>query len=136
MGRRNSDSGRQAVIWLGTSFVIVMGAGASAFVIIAGSDQPQRPLIFCGLLFSGLILMLLLMSVRWDQSASRLKVWLSAQNRNNPTDDYRAARRSIEAREEFGSNGPPTIESVKDAANHGGAWVPRSSGSVRQPKRS
>lgn len=126
MGRRNSESGRMAVSWLATSFVIVIGTAAAAFVIIAGTDQIQWPLVVWGFSISGLVVILLLLSARWDRPMSRLQTWLLAQNRNNPTDDYRVARRSIRIREEMGNNQPPTVESVRDAADQGGAWVPRS----------
>ena len=126
MGRRNSDSGRLAVIWLATAFVVVIGAAACLFVIVAGTDHIQWPLVVWGLSVSGLVFMLISLSVRWDHPTGRLHTWLLAQNRNDPTDDYRAARRRIRAREQFGDNAPPTVESVRDAADHGGAWVPRS----------
>ena len=132
MARRNSESGRQAVIWLATAIVVVIGAAASAVVIFAGTDQVQQPLIVWGVSFSGLILILLCMNFRWDQPISRLHLWLSAQDREDPTDAYRAARRQARTREKFGSNEPPTVESVRDASNHGGAWVPRSSTQSRK----
>ena len=135
MARRNSDSGRLAVIWLATAFVVVIGAGASAFVIIAASDQPEGPFVVWGVSFAGLILVLLAMSIRWDRPVSRLQLWLSTKDRSDPTDAYRAARRRTKSREQFGSNEPPSIESVRDAANHGGAWVPHSSQSSRDATR-
>lgn len=126
MGQRNSESGRMAVSWLATSFVIVVGAAAAAFVIIAGTDKIHWPMVVWGLSISGLVMLLVSLSVRWDRPMNRLQTWLLSQNRNDPTDDYRAARRSIRIREEMGSNQPPSVESVRDAAQHGGAWVPRS----------
>lgn len=48
MARRNSESGRQAVIWLATAIVVVIGAAATAFVIFAGTDQIEQPLIVWG----------------------------------------------------------------------------------------
>ena len=134
MGRRNSDSGRLAVIWLATAFVVVIGAGASAFVIIAATDQPQGPFIVWGVSFAGLILILLAMNTQWDRSVNRLQMWLSAKDRSDPTDVYRAARRRMKSREEFGGNEPPSIESVRDASNHGGAWVPHSSAKPKNHK--
>lgn len=131
MYRRNSDSGRQAVSWLATAFVIVIGAAAAMFVIIAGTDQLEWPVIIWGVSIAGLVLMLISLSVRWDRPTGKLHTWLFAQNRTDPTDIYRAARRSIRAREEMGTNQPPTLESVRDASNHGGAWVPRSNSTVR-----
>jgi hypothetical protein len=57
---------------------------------------------------------------------------LSAQNRDDPADAYHAARRQAKTREKFGSKEPPTVESVRDASDHGGAWVPRSSTESRK----
>ncbi len=135
MARRNSESGRQAVIWLATAIVVVIGAAATAVVIFAGTDHVEQPLIVWGVSFSGLIFVLFCMNFRWDQPVSRLHLWLSSQNREDPTDAYRAARRQAQTREKFGSNSPPTIETVRDASDHGGAWVPRSSTSAQSRKR-
>ena len=113
MARRNSETGRLAVIWLATAFVVVIGAAASAFVIIAATDQTRQPLIVWGVSFAGLILLLLLINIRSDRPFGKLQVWLSA-------------RRRLQSREQFGSNEPPSIESVRDAADFNGTWVPRS----------
>ena len=137
MAPRKSDSGRQAIIWLATLYIVLIGAGASAFVIVSAAEQPQGPLIICGVIFAGLTLMLLAFQMRWEQPMNRLKFWLSSQRRSDPTDDYRVARRRIklrEAQEQLGGNGPPTVESVRDAANHGGAWVPHSNKPEEPPR--
>lgn len=131
MARRNSETGRLAVAWLATAFVVVIGAAASAFVIIAATEQPHQPLIVWGIAFGGLTLVLFLMNMGSDRPFGKLQVWLSAQNRHDPTDEYRAARKRIQSREQYGSNGPPTLESVRDSADFNGTWVPRSSTSSR-----
>ena len=137
MSRRNSDAGRQAVVWLATVVVIVIGAAASGFVIIASTDQFQQPFMVWGCCFAGILLFLYLLNMRWEEPISHLKFWLSFQDRSDPAELYRAARRRESAREQFGTNAPPTIESVRDAHDHGGTWVPRSTGksqSRRPPK--
>jgi hypothetical protein len=135
MSRRSTDSGRQAVVWLATTFVIVIGAGASAFVIFAGTDRPERPFMIWGLSFAGLVLLLAGLNLRWEQHLSRLRVWLMSYDRSDPTDVYRAARRSAKSREQFGSNQPPSIETVRDAAKHNGAWIPHGSTAPQRLKR-
>lgn len=122
------------MIWLATAYTAVIGAGAAAFVILVASDQPQGPLILLGSSLAVLSVFLLILNIRWEHPIAQLKYWLLAQNRSNPTDVYRAARRRMEAREHYGDNKPPTVESLRDAAEHGGAWVPRSTVD-RQPKR-
>lgn len=136
MARRNSDSGRQAVIWLATTYITVIATGAAAFVIIAVTEKPDGPLWILGGSVSGLLLIMMLMNISWDEPVSQLKYWLSAQERHDPTKDYSAARRRIASREKFGGNAPPSIDSVRDAADHGGAWVPRSTGTPKPPKKS
>jgi hypothetical protein len=125
MANWKSDSGRIAIIWLATAYVVVIGAAAAAFVIIVGAEHFEWPMVIWGLAISGLVIALISLSLRWSQPMGQLQTWLMAQNRSNPTDEYRAARRSIRIREGLGTNEPPTLESVRDAANHGGAWVPR-----------
>ena len=131
MSRRNSDAGRMAVVWLATVVIIVIGAFASAFVIFASTEQVQVPMTIWGCSFTGLFLVLFLMNMRWEEPINQLKFWLSWSDRNDPTDGYRAARRSIEMREQYGTQAPPSVESVRDAQDHGGAWVPRSSSGKR-----
>lgn len=136
MGRKNSDSGRQAVIWLATTYIAVIGAGAAGFVILAVSDNPELPLIVLGSVVGGFLLLAILFSIRWEEPMNQLKFWLSARDRRDPAEEYQAARRRVKMREEFGDKKPPSIESVRDAADHGGAWVPHSTGAPKPPKRS
>jgi CHASE2 domain-containing sensor protein len=134
MSRRNSDSGRMAVAWLATAFVIVFGAGASLFVIIFATEERKGPLIVSAIALSSLVIILVSLSVRRDNPVSRLHLWFSAQNRSDPTDDYRAARRRMRAREHLGQIEPPTVETVRDAANHGNAWAPGSAVSTESQR--
>ena len=136
MSNRSSDSGRQAVIWLATVIVFVIGAAGSAFVIIASTEQTEVPFMIWGGSFAGIGLILYLMNMNWSQGSEQLKFWLSFQDRRDPADDYRAARRSIEMREEYGNNQPPSVDSVRDAASYGGAWAPHSSASSSRRRNS
>lgn len=133
MSFRNSDSGRQAVIWLATTIIFVIGAAASCFVILASTDQTEIPLMIWGCSFAGAGLMLYLMNMSWSQGSETLKLWLSMQDRRNPADEYEATRRRIHMNEEYGSNQPPSVDSVRDAASYGSAWAPHSSTSA--PRR-
>ena len=134
MSRRNSDSGRMAVAWLATAFVIVIGAAASIFVIVFATEERKGPLIVSAIALSSLVMILVSLSVRRDNPVNRLHLWFSAQNRSDPTDDYRAARRRIKDREQLGQNEPPTVETVRDAATHGNAWAPRSAVSAESKR--
>jgi hypothetical protein len=126
MGQRNSDSGRYAVIWLATTYIAVIGAGAAGFVIVAVSENPEFPLIILGLIVGGFFLLAIIFHIRWEEPVNQMKFWLFARDRRDNGEEYQAARRRIKMREEYGDKQPPSIESVRDAADHGGAWVPRS----------
>jgi len=134
MGQK-SDGGRTAVIWLATAYTAVIGAGAAAFVIVVATEQPRGPLIVFGCSLAGLALLILLFSIPWSRPANRLRMWLSTTDRTDVNDVYRASRRKAHRQERYGDNSPPSVDSVRDAANHGGAWVPHSSGNERAPHR-
>jgi len=123
-----------ATAWLATAFIIVIGAAASVFVIVFVTDERKGPLIVSAIALSSLMMILVSLSVRRDNPVNRLHRWFSAQNRSDPTDDYRATRRRIKAREQLGQNEPPTVETVRDAANHGNAWAPRSAVSAESKR--
>ena len=133
MSRRKSDSGRQAIAWLATVIVVVIGAAATGVVIVAGAERQIEPWLVWGICFSFIIVTMVLWNVRWEEPLNQLKFWLSYREIEDPTDGYSAARRSIETREKFGSQKPPTLESVRDAAEHGGAWVPKASQQRQRP---
>ena len=130
------DYGRQAVIWLATTIVIVLGASSTAFVVLFATENNTVPLIVWGGCFAAIVLVLLIVNISWEEPVNQLKFWLSYQKRGNAEDEYSAARRRIHAREKYGTNEPPSVESVRDAANHGGAWVPRSSATRRRSEKS
>lgn len=134
MVQRNQESGRQAVVWLATVFVIVIGAVASGFVVVVSAEGDRWPLIIWGGCFSGLLLLLFLFNLRWDEPIRQLKLWLSSQTQNDPVDHYSVAKRRMEAREKYGTNKPPSVESVREAQQDARRWVPRSSSTDRPPK--
>jgi hypothetical protein len=136
MPRRGSDSGRYAVIWLATAYTAFIGLAPVAVVIVVANEHPEYQLLaICGAV-AFIVLWILFSHIRWDGPVNRLSYWLFAHERNDPTDAYRAARRRIASREQYGNNQPPNLDSVRDAANHGGAWVPRSNIERRSNRRS
>jgi hypothetical protein len=136
MARNNSDSGRLAVIWLATAVVVVLGAAGTAFVVVFAAETNIGALLVWAGCFTTVILALLIFSIRWEEPVNQLKFWLSYHSRGNPADEYVAARRRIRSREKYGGNEPPSVDSVRDAANHGGAWVPRSNTKHQRPGKS
>ncbi len=124
--RRNPEPGRQAVLWLATAFVILIGAAACAFIIVVAVENPSQHLVIWGAMFGGLVVLLLSMAVPRDKhSATRwLRFLLSARDRTDPRHVLRIGRKRKSAKEEFGTNSPPTLDSVRDAAEQNVSWVP------------
>ena len=129
--QRNSEFGRLAVTWLVTAFVVVVGAASCAFIIVAVVDRPTKPLLIGASLFGGVVLMLGLMAVpREKQLAKRwIRFWLAARDKTDPNQVYRVAKKRSSAEVPLGTNQPPTLESVREAAEQGESvrWVPHGS---------
>lgn len=123
--RRNSELGRQAVVWLATAFVILIGAAACAFIILASVEQPSQPFLVWGAAFGGIIVVFALVAVPRDkrQGNGWLRLWLAS--RRTPRHVLRIGRKRP-APTQFGTNAPPTLDSVREAAEQNVTWVPRS----------
>jgi len=122
--RRNSELGRQAVVWLATAFVILIGAAACAFIILASVEQPSQPFLVWGATFGGLIAVFAFIGVSRDkrQGNGWLRVWLAS--RRAPRHVLRIGRKPT-APAQFGTNAPPTLDSVREASEQKVMWVPR-----------
>ena len=136
MAKRKSDAGRSAVIWLATAYTCFIGLAPVCVVILVASENPQVQMIGIGIMLTLVMMFVIYKSIRWEGTANRLSYWLFAHDRNSATDIYRAARRRKRQREETGNNEPPSLESVREAASHGGAWVPHENVERRRPKKS
>ncbi len=131
--RRNPEPGRQAVTWLAAAFVVVAGAGSCGFIILAVVDQPTRPLLVWGSLFGGLVLFLISLAVPRDTQIARrwIRFWLASRDKTDPNRVYRIGKKRRSAELPLGTNPPPTVESVREAAEQGASvrWVPHGSAS-------
>lgn len=122
--RRNPEPGKTAVLWLATVFVVVIGAAACAFIIVSAVERPSEQLFFWGGVFGAVIMVLLVMAFRRDKTFGNvwLTFWASTRTRN-PKNVLRIGRKKS-AKPEYGTNTPPTLESVREAADQNASWVP------------
>jgi hypothetical protein len=129
--RRNPEPGRQAVTWLATAFVVVVGAASCAFIILGVVDQPTRPLLVWGSLFGGIVLFLISLAVPRDTQIAKnwIRFWLASRDKTDPNRVYRVGKKRRSAEMPLGTNQPPTLESVREAAEQGASvrWVPHGS---------
>ena len=137
--RRNSEPGRQAVMWLVTAFVVVAGAASCAFIIVAVVDQPTKPLLVWGSLFGGIVLLLISMAVPRDTQIAKkwIRFWLASRDKTDPNQVYRVAKKRNSAEMPLGTNPPPTLDSVREAAEQAASvqWVPHGPPQERPPHR-
>ena len=126
--KRDPDAGRQAVTWLASAFVVVVGAAACAFIILGVVDQPTRPLLVWGGLFGGIVLLLVGMAIPRDKLIAKnwIRFWLASRDKTDPNKVYRFAKKRPMAEAPLGTNQPPTLESLREAADQGASvqWVP------------
>lgn len=124
--RRDPDSGRQAVLWLATAFVILFGAAACGFIILAAVDQPSQPLLVLASTFGGIVVVLIMTAFRRDGGGSSrwMLSWL-IRERTHPKHVLRIGRKNRKADTTFGTNAPPTLESVRETAEQNVLWVPK-----------
>lgn len=131
--KRNPEAGRQAVLWLATAVVVVIGAASCAFIILGAADSPTKPLLVWGGLFGGVALFLGSLAVSRDgkKGKSWLRMLLASRDKTDPTQVYRVSKKR--AATPLGTNGPPTLESVREAAEQGASvrWVPHGSAPER-----
>jgi hypothetical protein len=122
--RRNPDLGRQAVLWLATAFVILRGAAACGFIVLAAVEQPSGPLLLVGAIFGGIVTLCLAVAFQRDTQGSGrwMLSWLT-RHRTNPRHVLRIGRKSLDVRTDYGTNSPPTLDSVRKAAEQNVTWV-------------
>jgi hypothetical protein len=125
--QRDPHAGKQAVVWLATVFVFIIGAAATAFMILSMTDRAgwQNWTVWA-ISFAGIAL--LLWSIHSPKEAKQTKgwlgMWLQAADRSDPLRDYKFRPKSRPPGEPLGSQQPPTLESIRDASQQTIKWVP------------
>lgn len=136
--RFSTDSGRQATTLLASAFVVLLGATATAAMLLAVVEQPGwRDWAVWGATFGGAVLLLhslhrpIATRFRWQS----LGFWLQMQDRTDPLATYKFRKRRSNRQEPYGTNQPPTLESLRDADDSPVRWVPHGPDPERPPRR-
>lgn len=130
--RRNPEPGRQAVLWLATVSVVLIGVAGCIFIIAAAVEKPSEfiPLL-CGVLILLALWLAWVLTPRTPRHGSRwLHLWIASRNRADKS-VLRIGRKRRSSRAEFGTNPPPTLDSVREAAEQNVSWVPHGAPSTR-----
>lgn len=123
--RRNPEPGRQAVLWLATVSVVLIGVAGCVFIIAVAVEKPSEYIpLLCG------VLLLLALWLAWALTPRNklsgngwLRLWIATRNRADKN-VLRIGRKRKTAKAEFGKNTPPTLDSVREAAEQNVSWVP------------
>lgn len=123
----NRDAGRNAVALLATAVVLLFGAAACAFLILTVVEQPGWPLAGAAAFFLLLAIVLFTWGTRPDRPQGRqgLLAWLRGRDTSDPLRDYQPRVRRP-ADQQYGTNAPPSVETVREAAEEFARWVPKS----------
>ena len=124
--QRNPEPGRQAVLWLATAVVMLIGATGCAVIILAAVENPAFHLALWGGLFGCAAVLMIWSSIPRDRNFSKrwLRFWLFARDRSDSRHVLRVGRKQRTGTIEFGNNAPPSVDSVRDAAELNVSWVP------------
>jgi hypothetical protein len=135
--RRNPQAGRQAVTWLATAFVFLIGAVATAVTLLSVSERAGwQDWTVWAVLFGGVLLMLWALSGGEKTGPAALYSWIRVRHRTDPLTLYKPSlkRRRGDGRP-IGATDPPTLDSIREAAESGVQWVPHSQPERERPKK-
>ncbi|MBI1347346.1 hypothetical protein GC163_13790 [bacterium] len=137
--RRNPQQERQAVTLLATAFVVVAGASATAFMVLAVAEQATwTHWLVWGLLFGSVVALIVSMLQPREKQISwnKLGFLWGARDQTDPLATYKFRRRRSSNSGPTGTNVPPTLESVRESAESVVRWVPRGPAPEREPRPS
>jgi hypothetical protein len=135
--RRNPDTGRRAVTLLATAFVVLTGATLTAFVVLSFAERGGwQPWAIWGSLFGLVVLVLWSLYERPEGGTWRLRLfWFRNREQVDPLTLYKPRKRRFRPEEPWGSNQPPTLESLRETAQETSVrWVPHDVQSERPRK--
>lgn len=125
--RPNRDAGRSAVALLATAVVLLFGAAACGLLILTIAENPGWPLAGAAAVFAFLAVTLFTWGGRTERPQQRLGLlaWLRGRETADPLKGYQPRIRRPQT-QPFGTNAPPSVETVREAADSFARWVPKS----------
>ena len=124
-GRSPRGSGDQAAAWLATVFTLAGGLFACVFVVVTSGEPPGRPmLVAIGVITVLLLLSWLLRDKPPEARQESLRLWHWWKKKENKTCEYTPRPRKRSRQNQDGNNQPPTLESIREAADDQRTWVP------------
>lgn len=122
-----NDLGRAATTLLATVVVIIFGLCVCAFILLAFTNDPGKPMLFCILTaLSCVLLSWLLRDKPKNQVKDRSVLWLLGFRRRKKTVVYQLVRRDSTKPKKYGTNQPPSVKTIQflNEAARESNWVP------------
>jgi hypothetical protein len=124
----NRDGGRDAVSWLATGVVCLMGIVFCVFVVLAFANEPQKPvMLLAGIFLSLAMLMWLLREKPKEAIAEKEAKWFGIFAKPKVVSKLKITRRKKPKIVQFGTNEPPDAErirEIKEVTDGMKNWVP------------
>jgi hypothetical protein len=136
--QRHPEAGRRAVALLATAFVVFIGAVLTAFVVLSFAEQGGwLPWAVWSALFAGVVVLLWAIGDKPERSVAGLKLFgVRPRAKVDPLTVYKFRKRRRRRDRPLGSNSPPTLDSVREAAEVGSVrWVPHGPPPQREPRK-
>jgi len=128
MSGKHRDSGRDAVSWLATAFVVFLGLSGCGFVILVFANEPRQPVLVISGTFLALAILFWVLREKPKQTvADEEAKWLGIFAKPKRTLVYKLTRHKPPKIVQFGINQPPTAEQIreiKELSDGMKNWVP------------
>lgn len=124
-GKLPGDNGRKAVSLLATTFVLVGGLVVCLFIFAVAGERPSLTVVRWGGYYLVAIMVVWLLRDRDPQQAGdRNHFWLLGRARKQETAYSPAAMRQVPRVVRYGTNQPPTVETIRMLKDDADDWVP------------
>ena len=131
-GRSPHGSGDQAAAWLATVFTLAGGLFACVFVVVSSGEPPGKPMLIA---ISMIIVLLLTLWILRDKPPEArqqsLRLWHFLKKKEADDYEYKPRARKRSRNSDYGTQSPPTLESIREQADDQRTWVP----SIRNLKK-
>lgn len=126
MQKIGNELGRKAAAWLATCFVVVGGLATCIVLSVLFFEKPLVPLAWIGGVTGGVALLFWLLRDRKEDAGSlSLMAWvLRGRDSTHAKVVVRVSKKRDEAPVEYGTNLPPSVDAIRQAANDSKTWVP------------
>lgn len=124
-GRSPHGSGDQAAAWLATVFTLAGGLFACIFVVVTSGEPPGKPMMFAiGMIVLLLLTLWLLREKPPEAKQQSLKLWHWWKKDETEAFEYKPRPRKRSHATDYGTQSPPTLESIRDRVDDQRTWVP------------